>query len=651
MRGGGGGSSGGAADEDASPRAVAARQNQVKPQAIGRSCGDVELYGAEVPASPSRSRNGANSPAPPSIERSPVATVPPLANLSMKGRGTKPSTSRRCLLHTLFTVRFLVKLLGVGLMIMVLVVAVVDWPPWAIEKEDVRSRVMTTLFVSGLFLVAVEDFAGINKSAVMLLLAATMWTFLAVGFHPNESTRGAARLHDELDRGLKDVGSVILFLLPAMGVVESIDHFDGFAVVTALIRRGTLGHSERLMPIICVLCFFLSSVIDNLTATIVSLKILRHIAGDDHDLRRECGGVVVVAANAGGTWSPIGDVTTTMLWIQGKISPGPTVVWLLFPSVVAGLLPLGGIYWQTRRGHRMRHSAVGDGRRLPRGSPRWPSQDQEGSRGADSSGASGDSMNRSRCASGEDGSAQASRDNENVPLAHGSFDEEDEASVVTRSKVTVLVLGVVSILLVPLLKIVTGLPPYLGMLLALGLVWIITDMGDFSPKRLEEEEDEEEPFTPAVSPPHSGVVEALRKVDLTGLLFFAGVLLAVGALDSAGVLRRYAILLAEKTGHSQLALCALLGVSSAIVDNVPLVEATIDMYKETPCDDPLWQLTALAAGTGGSILSIGSVAGVTLMSLENVSFLWYVRRVSLWAFIGFAAGIGTYQLERELLLP
>jgi len=223
----------------------------------------------------------------------------------------------------------------------------------------------------------------------------------------------------------------------------------------------------------------------------------------------------------------------------------------------------------------------------------------------------------------------------------------------------VLLLGICCVLMVPVLKMWTGLPPYLGMLFALGVVWIVTEsMGFASPD--EEEEDPEmharEATADALETPkahaeavgHGGVPAALHKVDLTGLLFFTGVLLAVVALDAAGVLRRYAAWMMETFGDNAVMLSALLGVSSAVVDNVPLVEASIDMF-EHPMDDPLWQLVALAAGTGGSILSIGSIAGVTLMSMEGVGFMWYVRKVSLWAAIGFALGIATYEGQRRLI--
>jgi len=225
---------------------------------------------------------------------------------------------------------------------------------------------------------------------------------------------------------------------------------------------------------------------------------------------------------------------------------------------------------------------------------------------------------------------------------------------VSIMQVAALVLGMSCILSVPVLKMMTGLPPYIGMLLALGLYWVVTDLIDFGPSQ---RKNTMEGTSPDPSNSHAahgteahggGVIEALGKVDLTGLLFFTGVLLAVGALDCSGVLRRYAAILRQLCADNVVVLCSLLGVSSAIVDNVPLVQASIDMFEGTPTDDPLWQLVALAAGTGGSMLSVGSIAGVTLMGIEGVGFLWYLKRISAWAGLGFALSIASYQLERVL---
>jgi len=225
----------------------------------------------------------------------------------------------------------------------------------------------------------------------------------------------------------------------------------------------------------------------------------------------------------------------------------------------------------------------------------------------------------------------------------------------------VLILGIGCILLVPVLKMATGLPPYMGMLAALGIVWFVTDTHTFHRLAHRVKHDKAEgtaqdsdvspagsQFTP---PPPGSVVEALHKMDLTGLLFFAGVLLAVSALDAASCLKNYAEFLVWACGNSPVAISTVLGISSAVVDNVPLVQAAIDMFgDDVPTNDPLWHLVALAAGTGGSILSIGSIAGVTLMAMEGVGYLWYVRKVSMWAALGFGCGIAVYQLQRLMFV-
>lgn len=565
------------------------------PQVLGASMSleDLDLGDLESPQKPTTEQN---------LEPVPLDQLPRLAAGGVDGKNSARSRSADVISGATRAVKIVVKTLGFGMFALVLFVSVMNWPPWIMESEKARVEVMTVLFAAGLFIVAVEDIVGINKSAMMMVMAAVMWTFLAVGFHPNTSEAGAKLLHEDLARGLEDVGSVLLFLLPAMGVVESIDHFDGFVLVKLIIARLTGGKKVHLLPVVCVLTFFLSAVIDNLTATIVAIKILRHLLPDDVEFRKLCGGIAVCASNAGGAWSPIGDVTTTMLWIQDKISPSATVRWLFIPSSVAFAVPLLGAMWANKPADT--DDSAARHRKKDKKIAQW----------------------------------------EQEPL-HEQFDE-DEADRPNRKNVTALVAGTVFILMVPALKMGTGLPPYLGMLLALGLMWLLTDVLGF----VGAEEEARAPNGDGElegahnGPPTGGVVSALKKVDLTGLLFFTGVLLAVGALDSAGVLRRYADEMRLVCGDSPLMMTTLLGLSSALVDNVPLVEAAIDMFKETKKDNELWQLVALAAGTGGSCLSIGSIAGVTLMSMEGVGFIWYVRKISFWALLGYCMSIGTYQL-------
>jgi len=466
--------------------------------------------------------------------------------------------------------RRLMKISSLTLFALVFLLAFLGWPSVVIEDAEIHRSILGVLFLTGIVLVALEDVVRLDKSAIMLILASVMWTYHGAVEHPTKSQEGHEHLTHELGKGLVDVGSVILFLLPAMALVESVDHLGGFSGITSYLVKRTKDHPGRLMPMICFLAFFLSSLIDNLTATIVCVKILQRVVPHRQQWRHACGGLVVVAANAGGAWSPIGDVTTTMLWIQHKVSTFGLIQWLFLPSFVAALVPLLGIWWQASRQEAEEHSK-----------------------------------------------------------------QEEVAIASSKSASLVLFVGMLCILAVPTVKMVTGLPPYLGMMMALGIFWLVTELA------LEEEATE--------GHGKSGVPAALHKVDLSSLLFFVGVLMAVSTLDSAGVLERYARFMQTVTGGNATTLAALLGVSSAVVDNVPLVQASIEMFDE-PMDAPLWQLVALAAGTGGSMLAVGSVAGVTLMGLEGVGFLWYTKNISPWALLGFALALGTYQLQRMVMV-
>lgn len=499
----------------------------------------------------------------------------PARELRMRGSPTRREVEGGCAPDKVVKVattstRRLMKISSLILFALVFLFAFLGWPSKVIEDEAIHRNILGVLFLTGIILVALEDVVRLDKSAIMLLLASVMWTYHGAGEHPTKSHEGHEHLSRELGKGLVDVGSVILFLLPAMGLVESVDHMGGFAGITNYLVKRTKDQPGRLMPMICFLAFFLSSLIDNLTATIVCVKILQRVVPHRQEWRHACGGLVVVSANAGGAWSPIGDVTTTMLWIQHKVSTFGIVQWLFSPSLVAAVIPLLGIWWQASR-------------------------------------------------------KEAGKEDEHA--------KQEEVSIHTSKSTTlVLLAGMICILAVPVVKMVTGLPPYLGMMMALGIFWLVTEIAQL---------DEE----PAAGHGKSGVPAALHKVDLSSLLFFIGVLMAVSTLDSAGVLSRYALFMQSVTGGNPTTLAALLGVSSAVVDNVPLVQASIEMFEE-PMDAPLWQLVALSAGTGGSMLAVGSVAGVTLMGLEGVGFLWYTKNISPWALLGFASALGTYQLQR-----
>lgn len=492
-------------------------------------------------------------------------------------------TGDKALKHAHTTTRRVTKIAGLALFVIIFLFSFFGWPSTVIEDETVHRKILAALFLTGIILVALEDVVRLDKSAIMLVLASVMWTYHAAFCHPLRSLEGHEEFSSELGKGLEDVGKVILFLLPAMCLVESIDHMKGFAVVTRFIVRCTKEKPGRLMPIVCVLAFFLSSLIDNLTATIVCIKILQRVVPHNQDWRHSCGGLVVVAANAGGAWSPIGDVTTTMLWVQHKISTAGIVVWTFLPSFVAGVVPLFGIWWQAKR-----------------------------------------------CG----------------PKCEDEAPEIDPP-VASRNSKVVLVIGILCILMVPVVKMVTGLPPYLGMMMALGVFWLVSEMADLASEEEEEDEETGHEVQDELHGHKVGVPAALRNVDLSSLLFFTGVLMGVSALESAEVLANYSEFMRRVTKGSDMLLAVLIGVSSAVVDNVPLVQASIEMFDE-PMDDSLWQLVALGAGTGGSMLAVGSVAGVTLMGLEKVGFLWYAKRISPWAALGFALGLVTYHLQRMM---
>jgi Na+/H+ antiporter NhaD/arsenite permease-like protein len=485
-----------------------------------------------------------------------------------------------------------------GFVLVVTVFAVTHWPWEWIDEDSTAAGFMVALFGAGLLLVILEDHVGVHKSAVMLMVSSAMWTYLAVGY------KGHEELESKMEPGVFNVAEIVLFVMPAMGVVESIDHFDGFALVTRGIQKVSNGRPGILMPMLCLMTFFFSAVIDNLTATILALKILSLMLPKDKDrvMRHIIGGLVVLAANAGGAWSPVGDVTTTMLWLHEKVTVPSLVCWLFLPSLVAGVLPMAGLFWELRKEMRQRTAA------------------EEASKAQ-------------RMEEGDHSRA---------------ISQATQTAPVTCANVLVLLLGIGSILFVPVLKMVTGIPPYMGMLAALGIVWFVTDTHAFH-RLARPNREVDSAITPEdagfVAPPHGGVIEALHKMDLTGLLFFAGVLLAVSALNAAGVLQMYAEWLVRLCDNSPFAIATFLGVSSAVVDNVPLVQAAISMFDDLPVNHPLWHLVALAAGTGGSILSIGSIAGVTLMTMEGVGYIWYFKKVSLWATLGFIGGIGTYWLE------
>lgn len=425
---------------------------------------------------------------------------------------------------------------------------------------------MIVVFVLGYFFIATEHTFKINKSATALLLAVLMWTSFTVFsgvFHP-----GTEEGHERLIFHLGDTAEILFFLLGAMTIVETIDQHGGFSIITDRIATKS---KKKLLWVIAILTFFMSAVLDNLTTSIVMVALLRKLIADKKD-RWFFGGVVILAANAGGAWSPIGDVTTIMLWIKGNISAGGVIMQTFIPSLICMVVPVFGISMMLK---------------------------------------------------GEIGDASA--------------DKKMEVSAVSkRQSIVVLCVGVGSLLFTPVFKTITHLPPYMGILLGLGILWVLTELMH--------------KHNPEVHQ-RMNIGNIITRVDTPSVLFFLGILMAVAALAEAGHLKLLAEGLATLGGWQVTDI--LIGALSSIVDNVPLVAAAMGMYGIAPSgvmamDGPFWEFLAYCAGTGGSLLIIGSAAGVAVMGMEKIDFMWYLKNISIWALLGYLAGAGSYILMHML---
>ncbi len=437
---------------------------------------------------------------------------------------------------------------------------------------------MIVIFILGYTAIALEHPLQINKSASALILAVLMWVVFifggeqilinAEGLHKylEEATHGtfsAWVTHHELLLHLGEISEILFFLLGAMTIVELIDSHEGFRIITDKIKTTK---KVKLLWIIGILTFFMSAALDNLTTSIVMIALLRKLIADKND-RWFFAGMVIISANSGGAWSPIGDVTTIMLWIDGHITTGTIIMKTIVPSLVSMIVPLAILSF-LMKGHITR------------------------------------------------------------PIHSFARNYINPTSAFERN--FIFFMGVGCLLLVPVFKTVTHLPPYLGMLWGLGVLWITTGI-------LHKSKNEEHK-------PMLTVVGILRRIDTSTILFFLGILLAVAALQSAGHLELLATTLDKHVGNLYL-INVVIGVLSAIVDNVPLVAGAMGMYEGTfVVDHYFWQMLAYCAGTGGSILIIGSAAGVAVMGMEKIDFIWYLRTISIWALIGYFAGAVTYWL-------
>ena len=414
-------------------------------------------------------------------------------------------------------------------------------------------------FVLGYLAITLEHPLRINKAATAIVTAAICWAIYAVLI---PDSHGA---EESLTEILGEVAGILFFLLGAMTIVELVDAHDGFEVITSQIQTT---NKKKLVWLVAFITFFLSAVLDNLTTTIVLISLLRKLIANKQE-RLLFAGLVIIAANAGGAWSPIGDVTTTMLWIGGQITTAKVILQTFIPSLVCLVLP-----------------ALVISRRV-KGKMERPSFTQR------------------------------------------------QTVVPRKERNLVFWLGISALLFVPIFKTITHLPPYMGVLFGLGALWIITEM-------IHSGRDEAEKGLLSVN-------HALRKIDTPSILFFLGILLSVGALQSVGVLSSLAGWMNETIGNISV-ITVLIGLLSAVVDNVPLVAAAQGMYtlEEFPTDHYFWEFLAYCAGTGGSALIIGSAAGVAAMGLEKIDFFWYVKNITWLALLGYFAGAAVFILQNKL---
>jgi Na+/H+ antiporter NhaD/arsenite permease-like protein len=454
--------------------------------------------------------------------------------------------------------------------------------------------VIVIVFVLGYLAIAMEHPLKINKTATALLTGVVCWTLFILSdpigsvvdsksyasfLHTFKNEVGdkfnaltSTELYHEfvtfsLSHHLSEIAQILFFLLGAMTIVELVDAHHGFRFITDKIKTK---NPKTLLWIICWVAFFLSSVLDNLTTTIVMLSLVRKLI-PNKEMRMFFAGMIVIAANAGGAWTPIGDVTTTMLWIGGQISTGNIMLTLFLPSVACMLVPL--LYLNFTLKGTLGETHEHDVRKV------------------------------------------------------------DEHEI--KSGKLLLVLGISALVFVPIYKTITHMPPYMGMLLGLGILWVVSELIN--------------PHLDSSIKKHYTAVGALGRIDVPSVLFFLGILMAVGALESMQTLHHLAVWLDHAVGDQRI-IVTLIGLFSAVIDNVPLVAASMGMYSMDVyhIDHMVWEMLAYCAGTGGSILIIGSAAGVAAMGIEKIDFIWYVKKISVIALMGYFAGVIIYLLIQPI---
>lgn len=417
---------------------------------------------------------------------------------------------------------------------------------------NIYSWLMILTFVLGYFAITIEHKLNINKTSIALLMAIICWTLQFINrIEPHEDNLSYLTEH------LANISQIVFFILGALIIVEMINAHKGFQLISNRIR---ITSKRTLLWTLGFITFFLSSVLDNLTTTIIMVTLIRKLTEPGEE-RLLMGGAIVIAANAGGAWTPIGDVTTTMLWIGGQLSTLAIMKNLFLPSIVCLLASLLVLNYQFKG-------------------------------------------------------------------KFSSVKQEKEESIEPMGKV-VFWLGIGSLIFVPFFKLATGLPPFMGIIFGLAIMWLFTDAvhGGYEDRK------------------HLLVPNVIAKIDVASVLFFLGILLCIDALHTAGLLNDLAQWLSRHVPNTDM-IAIVLGLVSAVVDNVPLVAASMGMYDiaQFPVDSAFWNLVAFCAGTGGSILIVGSAAGVAFMGLERVQFFWYMKRIGLAALVGYFAGIGAFKL-------
>lgn len=455
---------------------------------------------------------------------------------------------------------------------------------------------MIILFLLGYTCIAMEHSINVNKAASALLLCALLWTVYILNVNPEILGLNPATPHEDLIRHvtgvqiiehLGDVASTLFFLMGAMTIVELIDVHGGFSIIT---NKITTRKKKELLWLIAFITFFMSAILDNLTTTIVMVMLLRKLVSDQKE-RWIFACIVIMAANAGGAFSPIGDVTTIMLWVRGNVTTAGLIPNLFIPAVLSIVVP---------------------------------------------------TLIASRFLKGE--LAPISVSNQSNANATANF-------ITPKEQKIIFYMGIGALIFVPVFKSITHLPPFIGVLLGLSILWIYTELMYHKKSQIPESSK-------------ARITNVLSRIDLTTILFFLGILMAVAALQCAGILHDLSIFLEEHIGNV-FVIDIVVGILSSIVDNVPLVAGSMGMYPlataaQVAADPSLavfaqdgifWMFLAYCAGVGGSILIIGSAAGVVVMGLEKVSFGWYLKRISGLALIGYLAGALFFVVQELYIRP